>query len=132
MNGDQVDETVDYFSVGSILFEMLVGKAPFHDVSEYLVFRRITRNLYTFPDDFSDPDAQDLIKRLLNPKLDQRLGNKLTGGFRTIRNHPYFKETDWDTLTEQPSPFARLFKTPSMGDKEKDQLDEWDSNTGTN
>jgi hypothetical protein len=83
------------------------------------------RNLYSFPDDFSDSNAKDLIKGLLNPKLDQRLGNKATGGFQTIRNHSFFEATDWDTLIGQPSPFARVFNTPNA--KEKAQLNEWDA-----
>ncbi|KAI6176758.1 Serine threonine protein kinase-related domain containing protein [Aphelenchoides bicaudatus] len=132
LNGTQIDETVDYFSVGSILFEMLIGRAPFQDVSEYLVFRRITKNLYTFPDDFTDSNAKDLIEGLLNPKLDKRLGNKTTGGFQTIRDHSYFASIDWTTLAEQPSPFARVFDTLDINEEQTDRLDSWDADTSAN
>lgn len=111
MNGDQIDETCDFFSVGSILFEMLVGKAPFHDLSEYLVFRRITHNTYTFPDNFSDSNSKDLIKKLLHPKLNERLGTKATGGFEAIKNHAFFESINWEKLVDETSPFSKHFES---------------------
>jgi 3-phosphoinositide dependent protein kinase-1 len=91
---------------------MLVGKAPFHDLSEYLVFRRIVRSNYTFPDEFPDTNAKDLIKGLLQLDITQRLGTKAMGGFETIKNHPFFETINWDTLSNEPSPFVKYFNSP--------------------
>jgi hypothetical protein len=89
---------------------MLAGKAPFYDISEYLVFRRITNNTYTFPDTLTDLNAKDLIKGLLHPKLDERLGTRDTGGFTAIRNHPFFETINWETIVNEESPFSKHFK----------------------
>lgn len=83
------------------------------------MFRRIAHNNYTFPDDFADSAAKDLIKRLLHSKRAERLGTTNTGGFETIKNHPFFESIDWDTLVDQPSPFARYFETDDSSQTKK-------------
>ncbi|KAK9448082.1 kinase-like domain-containing protein [Limtongia smithiae] len=76
---------VDLWSVGIILYAMLIGKPPFQSKDVNLIYKRIRANDYEFPKDVQISDeARDLIKSLLNndpsarPSLDQ------------IVQHPFF------------------------------------------
>ena len=45
-------------------------------------------------------DAQDLISKLLNPRPELR------PKVREIKEHPFFRGVDWDTILEAPGPFV--------------------------
>ncbi|OAL75016.1 AUR protein kinase [Trichophyton violaceum] len=63
-NGDKwYDEKVDLWSLGVLIYEFLVGEAPFED-SPVMTHRRIVRGEMTIPS-FVSPEARDLIKKLL-------------------------------------------------------------------
>ena len=75
----------DYWSVGAILYEMLVGWAPFCDENTTITIYKIIncKKTLSFPDDVViSPEARDLISRLLCPK-EERLCD-----FETIKRHP--------------------------------------------
>lgn len=61
----------------------------------------------TFPDNISS-EAKDLMQNLLKTKPSERIGN-LKDGAADIKNHPWFKNIDFDKLLkreEQTSPFV--------------------------
>ncbi|KAK9345798.1 kinase-like domain-containing protein [Lipomyces starkeyi] len=69
---------VDLWSVGIILYAMLIGKPPFQSKEVNLIYKKIKAIEYEFPDDIKiSPEAKDLIQSLLNkdpnarPSLDQ-------------------------------------------------------------
>ncbi|CAD5221024.1 unnamed protein product [Bursaphelenchus xylophilus] len=109
LRGQGVDETCDYFAVGSILFEFVTGKAPYHDLSEHLVFQRIIKNLFSFPDDFPCPKAKSAVLEFLEPKKENRLGSKAKNGFDGIKNHCFFEGVDWENLFNLKSPLAKYY-----------------------
>lgn len=57
------DEKVDLWSLGVLMYEFLVGEAPFED-TPVMTQRRIARCEMTVPP-FVSPEAKDLIKKLL-------------------------------------------------------------------
>ncbi|KAI6201839.1 Non-specific serine/threonine protein kinase [Aphelenchoides besseyi] len=111
LSGKVVDETCDYFACGSVLFEMLVGRTPFFDVSEYLVFQRIANNRYKFEDDFPDSEAKNVIREFLRPQQTERLGSPSIGGFDSIRDHAFFSSIDWNELNNSPSPLSSYYSS---------------------
>ena len=62
------DHTIDWWSIGTILFEMLVGYPPFYSESEAETHLKIKdwRNTFYIPEEASlSAEAVDLLKRLI-------------------------------------------------------------------
>ncbi|KAH9805187.1 AGC kinase family protein [Citrus sinensis] len=94
----------DWWSLGAIMYEMLVGYPPFYADDPITTCRKIVhwRNHLKFPDDSKlSPEAKDLICRLLCD-VEHRLG---TGGAHQIKAHPWFKDVAWDKLYEMEAAF---------------------------
>jgi serine/threonine protein kinase len=94
------DKSVDYWALGCLIFELLVGQTPFADQHQSEIFKKIIhseRSIH-FPVGF-DANARDLVQRLLMKNPAQRLGN-LAGGVGDIQNHPWFVAAgfDWSAL----------------------------------
>jgi len=82
-------KSLDLWSLGVILYEFLVGIPPFNDDSVEKIFKNIEENRIEWPDigyeeDQLSPEAQDLIKRL----LDHNITTRLT--LRQIKSHDFF------------------------------------------
>uniref|UniRef100_A0A0K0EZJ7 non-specific serine/threonine protein kinase n=1 Tax=Strongyloides venezuelensis TaxID=75913 RepID=A0A0K0EZJ7_STRVS len=101
--GLETEYSVDFWAVGVCLYQFLVGKSPFDDVSEYLIFQNIQTLRLEFPDDFGDELAKSFIKAVLVLKVEERLGSVEMGGGEGVKNHPYFEGTIWKELPEKES-----------------------------
>ncbi|KAL8231615.1 hypothetical protein R6Q57_001393 [Mikania cordata] len=87
----------DWWSLGAIMYEMLVGYPPFYANDPITTCRKIVhwKNHLRFPEDaMLSPEAKDLIYRLLCD-VEHRLG---TCGPDQIKAHPWFKDVAWDKL----------------------------------
>lgn len=101
-------ESCDWWSVGVILFEMLVGYPPFCSRNPMHVTMMICqwrRYLY-FPEELPESrfsrHAKDLICRLICD-APYRLGTKR--GIDEFKKHPFFEGIDWDNLATAQAPF---------------------------
>ncbi|KAJ6719411.1 SERINE/THREONINE-PROTEIN KINASE [Salix purpurea] len=94
----------DWWSIGAIMYEMLVGYPPFYSDEPMSTCRKIVnwRNHLKFPEEAKlSPEAKDLISKLLC-NVDQRLG---TNGVDGIKAHPWFKCIEWDKLYQMKAAF---------------------------
>ncbi|XVE97714.1 hypothetical protein REPUB_Repub03eG0042700 [Reevesia pubescens] len=94
----------DWWSLGAIMYEMLIGYPPFYSDDPITTCRKIVhwRNHLRFPEDSRlSNEAKDLICRLLCD-VEHRLG---TGGAHQIKAHPWFKDVVWDKLYEMEAAF---------------------------
>ncbi|KAI1708489.1 protein kinase domain-containing protein [Ditylenchus destructor] len=108
LNGKEVQQACDYWAFAVVLFEMLTnGRRPFSDISEYLIYKRILKLLYSFNDDFApgSEDAKQLISSILLLEPEKRLGSVERGGALPVKQHKFFADVDWSNLPKQPSPF---------------------------
>ena len=95
---------VDWWSVGVILFEMLVGYPPFFSENPSDTCQKIVRwtKHFTIPMDANlSMEADSLIRKLVTHQ-EQRLGSK---GADEIKKHPFFKNFDWNKIKEMKAPF---------------------------
>ena len=108
------DFRVDYFALGVILYELMMGERPFQGKNR----KEIRDNMFTIkinlveddvPSDWHDMNIINLINQLLKLKKKNRLGNN---GIEEIMEHPWFKEVQWDQIENFE------FKSPFKFDKE--------------
>jgi aurora kinase len=72
--GTAYDHSVDIWSLGVLLYECLVGKAPFEGATHDATFARITRDVVVFPPHLKlADDAKDLLRGILVKDPKQRL-----------------------------------------------------------
>ncbi|XP_028756617.1 probable serine/threonine protein kinase IREH1 isoform X1 [Neltuma alba] len=97
--------TADWWSVGIILFELLVGIPPFNAEHPQTIFDNILNRKIPWPHvpEEMSSEAQDLIDRLLTEDPSQRLG---AGGASEVKQHVFFKDINWDTLARQKAAFV--------------------------
>uniref|UniRef100_A0A804N4J4 non-specific serine/threonine protein kinase n=1 Tax=Zea mays TaxID=4577 RepID=A0A804N4J4_MAIZE len=96
--------TADWWSVGVILFELLVGIPPFNAEHPQIIFDNIMNREIPWPhvpEELSS-EAYDLIDRLLMENPVQRLG---ATGAGEVKAHPFFKDINWDMLARQKVAF---------------------------
>ncbi|BGP49803.1 Serine/threonine-protein kinase [Rhodotorula kratochvilovae] len=94
----------DWWSLGAIMFECLVGYPPFCSENAHDTYRKIIdwKNQLYFPDDVRlSREAEDLIRRMIT-SADQRLGAHSAD---EIKSHPFFAGVDWATIRNIESPF---------------------------
>ncbi|WJX72035.1 putative serine/threonine protein kinase ireh1 [Trifolium repens] len=97
--------TADWWSVGVILFELLVGIPPFNAEHPQTIFDNILNRKIPWPEvpDEMSLEAHDLIDRLLTEDPNQRLGAR---GASEVKQHVFFKDINWDTLARQKAAFV--------------------------
>uniref|UniRef100_A0A8C8M943 non-specific serine/threonine protein kinase n=1 Tax=Oncorhynchus tshawytscha TaxID=74940 RepID=A0A8C8M943_ONCTS len=95
---------VDWWAMGVILYEFLVGCVPFFGDTPEELFGQVVSDDITWPDgDEALPaDAQDMITRLLKQSPLERLG---TGGAPEVKRHCFFLHLDWNGLLRQKAEF---------------------------
>lgn len=104
LKGQVATAAVDLWALGCIVYQMVSGLPPFRGGSEYLIFQNVLKRQLTFPEGF-DPEARDLVERLLVLEPSQRLGAQDRIRYESIRTHPFFAGVDWEALhTLQPPP----------------------------
>ncbi|KAG0670147.1 camp-dependent protein kinase catalytic subunit [Maudiozyma exigua] len=90
------NKSVDWWSFGILIYEMLAGYTPFYDSNAMKTYENILNAKLKFPSFFNE-DAQDLISKLVTRDLSARLGN-LQKGSEDVKNHPWFHEVVWEKL----------------------------------
>ncbi|XP_073450063.1 microtubule-associated serine/threonine-protein kinase 2 [Aquarana catesbeiana] len=95
---------VDWWAMGVILYEFLVGCVPFFGDTPEELFGQVISDEIAWPDgeDALPTDAQDLISRLLSQNPLERMG---TGGAFEVKQHRFFKPLDWNGLLRQKAEF---------------------------
>ncbi|XP_041947788.1 rhodopsin kinase GRK1b [Alosa sapidissima] len=106
----EYDYTVDYFTLGVTLYEMVAAKGPFRVRGEQVendeVKRRILKDPVSYPDKFSK-ELKDICEGLMEKDPVKRLGFK-DNECAELKNQAFFKELNWGRLEAGmlPPPFV--------------------------
>lgn len=85
IEGDMHDEKVDLWSLGILCYEFLVGKPPFEAEDNNATYRKIIKNVVSFPPEISE-GARDLVRKLLRRKPEDRIP------LEQVLKHPWILE----------------------------------------
>lgn len=113
-NREAYGTSVDWYTVGVLLYEFLNGALPFSN-------RDQSRPTYR-PGNFPSYECQDFCEKLLTQDWHSRLGCG-SAGPDEIKRHPYFKGIDWDIVPSctLPSPLKGVKGVPKRK-KDKELL----------
>jgi len=102
---------VDWWAIGILLFEFLVGLPPFTGDTPESVFEHILSAPIPWDRgeeagiDISE-EARDLIKGLLARHPKKRLGSN---GSSEVKHHRFFAQTKWNSVTQEIPQFVPTF-----------------------
>jgi len=85
---------VDWWSLGTLMFEMLTGLPPFYSQNLNIMYQKIISGKLEFPS-FIDEDTQSLLKGLLTRDPAKRLDTK------KIKSHEFYASIDWERLYDK-------------------------------
>lgn len=101
LDGKGYGKAVDWWSFGTLIYEMMTGLPPFYCEDVQQMYNKIMTGSLPIPDTMS-PEAADLITKLLERDPALRLQEP-----SQIRAHPFFASLNWDALLAKqvPPPF---------------------------
>lgn len=95
-------KSVDWWSYGIVIYEMLTGYPPFYSDNIGTVYQQIVNNEPRMSANISEV-AQSLIQGLLSKDPDSRLGSG-PEDFEAIKKHPFFSSIHWDDVYHKKIP----------------------------
>ncbi|KAL2219989.1 camp-dependent protein kinase catalytic subunit [Thermoascus aurantiacus ATCC 26904] len=87
---------VDWWALGILIYEFLVGQPPFWDQNPMRIYEQIVEGNIRFPPNMT-PAARDIISSLCKTNPTERLGY-ISGGSARVKAHPFFDGINWDDL----------------------------------
>lgn len=108
----QYTRAVDWWGLGVLIFEMLVGDTPFSGDTEEEVFDSIVNHEVVYPR-FLSIEAVACMRRLLNKNPARRLGSSEAGA-QDIKRQAFFRSINWTDLLHKKikPPFKPTIKAP--------------------
>ncbi|KAL1916200.1 uncharacterized protein VTP21DRAFT_5817 [Calcarisporiella thermophila] len=92
--------SVDWWSLGIVLYELLLGKRPYRAKSNDKLTQAILHEPLQFPQIVSDllsPACLDALKQFCHRDISKRLGCG-PDGMKRLQDHPWFSGIDWEAL----------------------------------
>ncbi|XP_074821015.1 3-phosphoinositide-dependent protein kinase 1 isoform X8 [Natator depressus] len=115
----------DLWALGCIIYQLVAGLPPFRAGNEYLIFQKIIKLEYDFPEKFF-PKAKDLVEKLLVLDATKRLGCEEMGGYGPLKAHPFFESITWENLHHQIPPKLTAY-LPAMSEDDEDCYGNYDN-----
>ncbi|CAO3586207.1 unnamed protein product [Absidia cylindrospora] len=122
IQGNGHSSSVDWWTLGILLYEMIYGFTPFKGSNQNDTFDRIMTQKLDFPQFGSNPyfsgpqitnDCKSIIRKLLNKDENKRLGTR--AGASELKSHAFFKPINFALL--------RHMRPPILPSKQADPID---------
>ncbi|XP_054638622.1 serine/threonine-protein kinase Sgk2b isoform X2 [Dunckerocampus dactyliophorus] len=112
LQGHTYSPAVDWWGLGSVLFEMLYGLPPFYSHSKEEMFEKILHAPLHMRSGVSEA-ACSLLEGLLERNVSKRLGERRD--IVELQEHPFFASINWDDLLARKvtPPFVPNVTSPS-------------------
>uniref|UniRef100_A0A673WTS9 protein kinase C n=1 Tax=Salmo trutta TaxID=8032 RepID=A0A673WTS9_SALTR len=103
---------VDWWGLGVLIYEMLVGESPFPGDDEEEVFDSIVNDEVRYPR-FLSPESVSITQKLLQKNPERRLGSGEPDA-NEVKKHRFFQGVDWAALLHKKvvPPFIPRIKMP--------------------
>ena len=107
-------KAVDWYLLGVLFYEMLVGITPYFTNSKEDIFYNIIYSELKIPN-FISEKCRDLLSKLLEKNPEKRLGGGLKDA-QEIKEHEYFKDVNWDLVYNKKikPPFYNNYSNKTM------------------
>lgn len=92
---------VDWWMLGTLLYEMLFARTPFEHQDMHVLWSKIQMDKLEFPDDHTaSPEAESILTQLLAKRPQDRLGAGTTSitGVQQVKGHAWFRHMDWEAM----------------------------------
>ena len=117
------NKAVDWWTVGIIIFEMLVGFPPFEGNDPLDLYKTIVANQPKYPKKIG-PQAQDMVAQLLTSNPADRLGSSKAAA-EDIKKHAFFKKIiAWQSLATKK--IDAPYKPPLKDELDVSNFDDFD------
>ncbi|XP_061597505.1 serine/threonine-protein kinase Sgk1-like isoform X2 [Cololabis saira] len=106
------DRTVDWWCLGSVLYEMLYGLPPFYSRNTAEMYHNILHKAPVLKPNVSN-SGRELLEGLLEKDRTRRLGAR--EDFLELQHHSFFSPINWDDLMAKkiPPPFVPSVSGPT-------------------
>lgn len=139
LHGEGYGASVDWWTLGILMYEMLYGCTPFRGTSQNETFSKIEKCAVKFPDHPRtghpvSKECKSIIRKLLAHDPKKRLGSE--HGASDIKNHPFFSKLNLPLIRNQTPPIIpelsgpndhRYFPTLKDDDKDDEDFEAIDS-----
>jgi len=105
---------VDWWSLGTLVYEMLTGLPPFYSANTNVMYQKILSSELRFPPDMSG-DCRSFLSGLLERDPAKRMDGE------DVMKHPWLSSIDWDKLLKKQIPAP--WKPPVSSEADTTQID---------
>lgn len=110
---------VDWWSLGTLMYDMLTGAPPFCSDSRKKTIDKILKGKLVLPP-YLTAESRDLLRKLLKRHPEMRLGGG-SDDAAPIKLHPFFRHINWEDLIERK--MEPPFKPSITSDEDTSQFD---------
>lgn len=97
--------SIDWYLLGTLIYEMSVGVPPFWNKDHAKLFENIKSGPLKIPSTM-EPALKSLVLALMNRNPNQRLGSDPSDA-EEVKSHEFFRDVDWELVAAKKYPVRK-------------------------